>query len=77
MSLKKLQETDYLIHCLTGGLNFFGGDFTIEKVSEMPFGEIVDTFLRNGGAINIGIKNKNKIFEENEQLQKRCNKWKI
>jgi len=64
MSLGKLEETKYLIHCLTGALNFLGGDFTTEKVSETPFGDIVDTFLRNGGSINIEIKKKSKIFEE-------------
>jgi len=56
-SFKLLPQTEVLIHKTVGFLNYFGCDFTKEKLSERSFSEVVDTILSNGGTINIGVKN--------------------
>lgn len=49
-----------VIHKTTGLLNFLGGDFKRKKLDSMPFGEVVNCIIRNGGEITIGIKNEKK-----------------
>lgn len=58
MGLEPLRETEYLLHRTAGLLNFLGGNFTPEKLSEVPFGEVVDSLFRNGGKMDVGIKEK-------------------
>lgn len=53
-------DVDLIIHRTAGLLNFLGGNFTKEKLCNMPFSEVVNCVIRNGGEITIGIKNEKK-----------------
>jgi len=53
--MEKLNQTKFCIHQVTGLLNFLGGSFDVEKVNRMPFGDVIDSLLRNGGEITINI----------------------
>lgn len=53
--MDKLESTKLIVHKTSGLLNFLGGSFTPEKVTDIPFAEVVDHLNRNGGAIGITI----------------------
>lgn len=72
--MKKLQETEHLIFSTTGLLNYLGGNFTNDQLSEMKFGDVCDSILRNGGSISIGlsdsrVKHGRRFVKENLELR--------
>ncbi len=52
-------ETDLICHKTAGLLNFLGGNFTQEKVENLPFKEVVKNLLCNGGELRVMLRNPN------------------
>ena len=70
--MKKLDETLAVINKVEGVIKFLGGNY--KEIAEIPFGDIVDTIIRNGGSISINITNQTyknpKVFCKTIENQK-------
>ena len=53
--MQRVDEADFCLHTVAGLLNYLGGSFTMETLEEKSFAEVIDTLIRNGAKISIGI----------------------
>jgi len=60
--MEKLRQTRHMIHALTGALNFVGGGFTEDGLSNMCVEDLLDSCFRNGIIIHVSIS-PDKIFK--------------
>lgn len=59
------KEKDYFLHRAVGFLNFVGGNYNREMLKEKSFEEVVDDICRNGGGLDITMK-ESKLREMNK-----------
>jgi len=53
--MERLDETMNAIYTATSMLNFLGGGLSKEEVARLPFVEVLELILRNGGTISFNI----------------------